>query len=64
MKAHAYQDRCENRDYEDLLFALGEMKKAGQTLAQYGIKQSHIATIGSVVEGDEEGEARLSEVME
>jgi len=40
------------------------MKKAGQTLAQYGIKQSHITTIGSVVEGNEEGEARLSEVME
>ena len=62
-KAYAYQDRGEDCDYEDLLFAPGEMKKAGQKLAQYGIKQSDIATIRSAVKGCEE-EGRLSEVME
>jgi hypothetical protein len=50
MKAYAFQDRNEARDYEDSLYALSKMKRLGQTLAQYRIKSSHIETILSVVE--------------
>jgi DNA-binding transcriptional regulator YdaS (Cro superfamily) len=38
------------------------MKASQQTLAKYRIEPSHIATIQSVVEGDVEVEALLSEV--
>lgn len=52
MKARAYQDRDEDRDHEDLLFVLEEMKRAGQTLTQYGIEESEIAVIRSVLSDD------------
>jgi len=52
MKASVYQNRDEGRDHEDLLFILGEMKRAGQTLGQYGIEESEIAVIRSVLLGD------------
>lgn len=64
MKAYAFQNRNEDRDYTDLLYALGKMKRVGETFAQYRLKQSEIITIQSVVAGDEEGELCISEVME
>jgi hypothetical protein len=61
MKARAYRDRDEPRDKEDLLYVLGEMKKTGQTLGQYGVEESEITVIRSALsEGVRNG---LSQMM-
>lgn len=52
MKASAYQNRDEDRDHEDLLYILGEMMRAGQTLRHYGIEENEIAVIRLVLSGD------------
>jgi hypothetical protein len=63
MKAHAFQSRGKEKDYRDLLFTLLQMRRVGQTFARYRFKEEDIATIQSVVAGNEEAELCLSLVI-
>jgi hypothetical protein len=59
MKAQAFEDWDEDKDYEDMLFAPAQMKNLGQTFAAFN--KDELAVIESVIK-DKGGLELLSEV--
>jgi len=64
MKAHAYQDRVEEDDLEDMMFALRLMGQKGETFQKYHFKSSDMTVINDVAKGDEEMKNLLTLVTE
>lgn len=62
MKAQAFQNRDEDKDYDDMLFALAQMKNLGQTFAAFWVNKDELAVIESVIKDKAGPELLLSEV--